>query len=273
MAVAALTFAVAMGAAAQDAEKAKALYEQARAEQDPARKIPLLEGSVAALATFEGHFALGEAQQAVGASAEAKKNLQRAFELAGTDKARAKAVFVLGEVALAEGSRQDAVTLMRRSLAYHPYPVVAERLKKVELESMSRPATAEEIAAALAGRSTRSFAVRPAVSLRIGFETGSAALSASGEGQARQLGLALTQPALAGMTFEIAGHSDKRGDPAANERLSKARAETVRSYLIKQFKVPAATLVAVGRGSRELLYPGDTDEEHALNRRVEVVVR
>lgn len=262
--------------AAADMDAARRFYEQAQAEKDLPKRASLLKQSVEAEPTFEACLALGDAQNDLKAYADARQSLKRALELAATDKARAQATYVTAESFLAEGHRHDAVALFRQSIRLHPYPNVVERLKEVELKSIDAPVSAEEIAGALTSTATRSFSVKaaaaPSLDLRIGFASGSADLDAKGLAQVRQLGQALRAPAFGGKTVEIVGHTDKQGDDAANDRLSLRRAESVRALLIREFGMSPSSLLATGRGKRDLLYPGDTENDHALNRRVEVKV-
>ena len=72
--------------------------------------------------------------------------------------------------------------------------------------------------------------------------------------------------------IEVAGHSDRRGDPIDNQRLSEARASRVRDYLVDR-GVPGEALTAVGYGAARLLDERDTPEAHRRNRRTEFVVR
>lgn len=66
----------------------------------------------------------------------------------------------------------------------------------------------------------------------------------------------------------IEGHTDNRGSPARNLRLSKARAEAVRTYLIMEGISPMR-LVAQGFGAARPLAPNMTPANRARNRRVE----
>ena len=87
---------------------------------------------------------------------------------------------------------------------------------------------------------------------------------------------------LAGVLAEIAkhevpdivvvGHTDSVGSNATNDVLALRRAETVRAMLIGQGLAPAS-IVAVGRGKRELLVPTADGVAEPRNRRVEIVVR
>ena len=70
----------------------------------------------------------------------------------------------------------------------------------------------------------------------------------------------------------VVGHTDSVGSLATNDALALRRAETVRAMLIGQ-GIAAASIVAVGRGKRELLVPTPDGVAEPRNRRVEIVVR
>jgi len=69
--------------------------------------------------------------------------------------------------------------------------------------------------------------------------------------------------------WEVGGYTDSRGVPAANQRLSQARAQAVMQYLVSK-TVPAASLTAVGYGSQRPAAPNTTAAGRAQNRRVEI---
>ncbi len=71
-----------------------------------------------------------------------------------------------------------------------------------------------------------------------------------------------------GLVVEIEGHTDSRGSDAYNMRLSQARAEAVRDYLISKGVEPDR-LIARGYGETRPIVPNDTPEHMAMNRRVE----
>ncbi len=68
--------------------------------------------------------------------------------------------------------------------------------------------------------------------------------------------------------IEIAGHTDDRGDPAANLELSRKRAQSVISYLARMGIAPAR-LKAIGYGKTRPAVKGTTDEARQRNRRIE----
>ncbi len=67
---------------------------------------------------------------------------------------------------------------------------------------------------------------------------------------------------------EIAGHTDDRGDAAANLELSKKRAQAVVNYLAKA-GIPATRIRSAGYGETKPLVANDTDENRRLNRRID----
>jgi OOP family OmpA-OmpF porin len=69
----------------------------------------------------------------------------------------------------------------------------------------------------------------------------------------------------------IVGHTDNTGDYAMNQKLSKARGESVKNYLISKFGISPARLTGDGVGPVCPVTTNDTEEGKALNRRVEIV--
>jgi outer membrane protein OmpA-like peptidoglycan-associated protein len=67
---------------------------------------------------------------------------------------------------------------------------------------------------------------------------------------------------------EIGGHSDDQGDAGYNLRLSQRRAEAVADWLAKH-GVERGRMVTRGFGKSKPVAPNDTDENRALNRRIE----
>ena len=67
----------------------------------------------------------------------------------------------------------------------------------------------------------------------------------------------------------VSGHTDARGTTGYNEELSLRRAQAVTDYLIDT-GLSADLFTVQGLGKSQLLDPGNTDEAHANNRRVEL---
>jgi outer membrane protein OmpA-like peptidoglycan-associated protein len=112
--------------------------------------------------------------------------------------------------------------------------------------------------------------VKPAsASLLITFKTNSAELTAGTRQSLAVVALALGSAKLASARFAIEGHADPRGSAAANLRLSQARAESVRQYLIQHHHVDPVRLDAIGKGDTELI--NQSNPIAPENRRVTIV--
>ncbi|WP_338763111.1 OmpA family protein [Massilia sp. METH4] len=113
-------------------------------------------------------------------------------------------------------------------------------------------------------------AAKPAsASLLITFETNSARLTAAARRSLDVVGKALGSERLAAARFAIEGHADPRGVPEANLKLSQARAESVRDYLVGSAHIDAGRLDPVGKGDREPM--NKANPAAAENRRVTIV--
>ena len=70
----------------------------------------------------------------------------------------------------------------------------------------------------------------------------------------------------------VIGHTDTVGNDAANDALSRQRAEVVRNAFVAR-GLPADKVVVTGRGRRELAVPTGDGVSEPRNRRVEILVR
>jgi outer membrane protein OmpA-like peptidoglycan-associated protein len=71
------------------------------------------------------------------------------------------------------------------------------------------------------------------------------------------------------LKLNISGHTDSQGKEDANLRLSQARADAIKAYLIYQFKIESARIEAHGYGSSRPINEEASDDHRKLNRRVE----
>lgn len=71
------------------------------------------------------------------------------------------------------------------------------------------------------------------------------------------------------MIIQLEGHTDTRGDPKANMKLSQARVEAVKDYLISK-NVSKGKVKTKAFGGTMPISRENTEEAHRLNRRVEL---
>lgn len=69
--------------------------------------------------------------------------------------------------------------------------------------------------------------------------------------------------------LNISGHTDTQGNEDSNLRLSQARADAIKAYLIYEFKIAASRIEAHGYGSSQPIVEEKSEQERKLNRRVE----
>ena len=143
-------------------------------------------------------------------------------------------------------------------------------LRNLRVETAPGQADAAAAAAAVAPTAAESAAAAAprSLSLTIGFEFDSAQITPTSADTLSSLAQALQSSDLQSLNFRIEGHTDRRGRPDYNLRLSQQRAEAVRAYLAK-LGVPNARLVAEGRGDTDPANPADPLA--AENRRVRIV--
>lgn len=258
-------------AAAEDCGAGEQYFRQAQEAAEPPAKIAALRRSLEVCPTFEAWYVLGGTYRQTGEAEPARKAFQAAWSLANTEDARALALARSAQAAADLGQTAEAIQELRTAIARHANPPawMQETVRTLELAQSQRIVPATEISRAL---TARSFGVVPRIDLRIHFAYDSAALDAAGDAQVQELGKALTGAGLEGRTFLIIGHTDKQGTEEYNQQLSERRASTVVRELERRLPALAKRLRTAGHGERELLYPGDSEEDHRLNRRVEVRV-
>jgi OOP family OmpA-OmpF porin len=71
----------------------------------------------------------------------------------------------------------------------------------------------------------------------------------------------------------IEGHTDNVNTAEFNQKLSEARANSVRQYLINNFGIKASRLSAVGYGLTKPIASNSTEEGRQKNRRVQAVIK
>jgi outer membrane protein OmpA-like peptidoglycan-associated protein len=105
---------------------------------------------------------------------------------------------------------------------------------------------------------------------RIGFETGSAALTPASRDQINTIATVLK--AYPNVRVMVSGHTDAVGDESTNLALSRSRAQTVASALTA-LGVQPDRVRAEGHGSQNPVAGNDTEQGRAQNRRVVLQVQ
>lgn len=89
--------------------------------------------------------------------------------------------------------------------------------------------------------------------------------------QVKEIGNALQSPEMQRIRARIEGHTDNRGDPARNDKLSWDRADAVKKYLADHVGIDPSRLETQGYGFSKPRFPNDSPQHMQENRRVEIV--
>ncbi len=101
----------------------------------------------------------------------------------------------------------------------------------------------------------------------INFASASAAIPSADIGELKKAVPALKACTSTGVKIEVAGHTDNQGNPAANQKLSEARANAVKT-LFAGSGIPAAAMQTKGFGDTQPVGDNKTDAGRFQNRRI-----
>lgn len=145
--------------------------------------------------------------------------------------------------------------------------------RKAAEEAAARK-TAEEAAARQAAEEAARRAApapKPEVRETIHFGSGSARLSNIAKAKLDEVALRMKQdPAASAL---ILGYTDGQGSPAGNQRLSLARAEAAKKYLVDRHGLDAGRIVVEGKGNAEPVAANDSEAGRKDNRRAVIIVK
>lgn len=263
---------------AADCATGESRFVTAMGENDPAKRIPLLEQSVAACPDPVALGHLGDARIEVGdlpgalealrsgvaASLDPEQQIQLLTRAAWVYRVQGRIGEAVGAIGAAldrvQGPVPEWLNAERRAIDTHP--------ERTQLSAL-------EINRALATRAvvTRNFNPVPRLDLYIQFDLDRDQPNAQGLLQLESLAQALrVRAGNPGEAYRVIGHADRQGPDAYNLDLSERRARAIIEHLSRDNPGLAGRLAGEGRGEREPLYSGDTEEDHRLNRRVEIRV-
>lgn len=262
---------------AMDCRLGEKYYRQAKSATDSMLRIEWLHQSVKACPNFNAWYMLGLLYKNKGRTNQAVDAFIHAGQEAGPSTAEALALGRRGELLTQNGQLFQALRALELAGRFHPKPVpywLGQALKNARVQSYRTVMPAADIASLFESGTQISrdgrFAVRPAVNIPVHFGFDRVDLNSAGIRQITELGDALTQSKQRQWRFFLIGHTDKRGSMAYNQILSEKRAEMVRIELEHRFPSLIGKLETEGRGETELLYDGNSEVDHMLNRRVKV---
>ena len=254
-------------------------YYRAKSAADQQQRIEWLQRSTAVCPNFNAWYMLGLLFRTHGQLDRAVDAFTQARAVAGSMQAEALALGRKGEILSRAGHLPQALRELELAKQFHPPPAPAwldTALRNARIQSFQSVMAAEDIAsfldAGLYVSKNAKFTVRPTVNLPVHFDFDRADLNSAGNRQVVELGRALSRAKIRRSSFLLVGHTDKRGPGWYNQILSENRANTVKLKLEQLYPSLVGQLKATGRGETQLLYDGDNDSDHRLNRRVKVTL-
>jgi chemotaxis protein MotB len=255
--------------AVQDAQSARGELEQSRAEHD-ARTAELTRQLEHATAEVQ------EREARLSAATVESHNLQTKL-----DEATAIDQRLRGELERL-GKNVDQLLADRGTIAHALDEAKARlaELRKAQAEAEARAALTRQLAAKFKAATqggplavvTRDGRVVLQLPSDVAFESGRATLKP--DAQRALASLAPVLQSVEGRKFQVAGHTDNippDGGRGSNWDLSTARAVAVVRYLVSR-GVAGSSLSAAGYAEFSPLYPNDTPQNRAQNRRIELTL-
>lgn len=105
------------------------------------------------------------------------------------------------------------------------------------------------------------------LALKVNFDTSKSIIKKQYFDELNKVGEAMSQNK--NLKGAIEGHTDNAGNAAANTKLSQQRANAVRDYIVKKFKIEPSRLTAKGYGPTKPVASNATKEGREQNRRIE----
>ena len=168
-----------------------------------------------------------------------------------------------------EAAEQAAARRTQKELSQTREQLAQEQQQRAEAERRAKEAM-QKLAAANAAVKEEPRGTVITLPGNVLFASGKSMLLPGAQNSLSQVADALKDQTHAAITIE--GHTDSTGSDAINMELSRARAESVSSYLASR-GLPKDQITTVGLGSSRPVASNDSPEGRAANRRVEIIVK
>ncbi|MBT8079250.1 MAG: OmpA family protein [Gammaproteobacteria bacterium] len=282
------------------AERYHSLAQEQVDANDDGQAVLLLEQATAACPKYEYFQELGELRTRTVNQFDRQLAVDafvRSHALASTDRQRARALWKYAALLNQEGDPQNADPLIREARRLDAgneqiADLAAEIQEKIEnptrefivrglASSLYQPlqtqAASGEVASADSGPATAvaSSADGAGASIRIpiNFEFNSTAPDSATSRNIEMLASSLSEPDFQDRDFIFVGHADVRGDAQYNKLLSRRRAYAVYEIVVGIEPGLEGRISVKGMGESEPIEPGNTEEAHRANRRLQVIVK
>jgi OOP family OmpA-OmpF porin len=154
-----------------------------------------------------------------------------------------------------------------------PRPKPAPAVTRVSMSGPPAPPAEAPKPVPVAAPAPKPAPVAPVVSeVLLQFEFDKSDLTAEAKARLDDAVAALKANGQGGVSFALEGHADASGSERYNDKLSQARAETVRRHLAEQHQIAADKISVASFGESKPAASNETPEGRAQNRRVLIKV-
>lgn len=265
-----------------DCEAAKSVYARAAKSVTLDEHVIRLKRVVQLCPSLlDAQLELGGVSKKLGKLEDAVAAYEKALTL---QKDCSEAYLGLGETLFAAGLCHRSLPYFEKASALQPDNSAAKKFAKLARREIAQDKvgllSAHEIADRLLRDHGESLMCMCPVFARligrarlqeVSFPLGSATLSSSAKKQLEELATALGSGPLKGGSYLIEGHADITGSASFNQRLSRERAEAVKTYLTQTLGVDSVALATAGMGESRQWTTNETSRGRRLNRRIEIL--
>ncbi|MEK6748374.1 MAG: OmpA family protein [Pseudomonadota bacterium] len=277
--IAVLSLAATHSAYAGDCTAAHKLFEtgkQAGQRQQWAEARRALEKSVAECNRFDNWYLLGQTQLQLEDYNAASASFEDARRFAQSNDEKALAGARYAQVMAQQGKIDEPLAILHQARKAHTHPPawMTELAMSLDKKRVNQPVTVAQLTRALTSRSVTLISpnAKPSVNITINFKYNSTEVTENSTANIDVLAEALAGDALYKGPVQLTGHTDARGETQYNKTLSEQRAQTIAAALIARKPELKSRLHIAGKGASEPLYPGESEDIFALNRRIEVTL-
>lgn len=266
------------------------LAERAENDLDPKKQLLLLEKAVQNCETYSAYIALGTTAAGFTNNTKSQRAAEafaRAYELADGVKEEAQAIFNYAQLLYYTNNSQQALRYAYAARNLQPNnPEIATLAERVARSTVAitedqivrgfgslalKPLRLKE---EVTGSKTNSggAAIRPSVNIPLNFQFGTTDLTPESAANVEVLAKTLNRH-YASNKILLVGHADSRGSTDYNMALSINRAQQIQRAVIAQQPTLETQINIAGKGESALLSNGETESDHRVNRRLEVIIQ
>ena len=251
-----------------DCEQARADYDRALQQTDPAQVLALLDGVVARCPSFNAWFVKGQAHRMLEQWDQALEAYRQAHGRAGKPESgwKAEAYGALMQHRLGRTCKASReFRQLRGADPDAPLPSwLREPYEAFERSLVEKPMTADEMACALrVTADDKALGVCPRLNVRIPFAYDRADVDGRNRSKVEELAEVLHRVHDDVQRYRLVGHTDSRGRADYNQGLSQRRAQSVRAFILERQQGLQGRLEAGGEGENRLLATDDAESSHA----------